>query len=50
MSRAQKILLAGYLLLRKFRDEQIDLSDDVRRAFAARIESWCAQAQTLEAP
>ena len=45
MSRAQKILLASHLLLRRLREARIEMDFDVRLECYRRIEEWCAQAQ-----
>ena len=48
MTRAQKILLASHLLLRRLREAGIELETDVRLEFYRRMEGWCVQAQLQE--
>ena len=45
MTRAQKILLASHLLLRRIREAGIEIERDVLLEFYRRVERWCAQAQ-----
>ena len=45
MSRAQKILLASHLLLRRVREAGIVIETDVLLEFYRRVERWCMEAQ-----
>lgn len=48
MSRAQKIALAGVLMLQRFRKAGIALSPRVYREYCRRVERWCVTAQGQE--
>lgn len=45
MSRAQKIALAGLLMLRRLRQAKIELSPAVYQEYCRRVERWCAEAE-----
>ena len=48
MSRAEGVLLASYIILRRLRAEHIEIPTDVLLEFYRRVERWCAEAQIAE--